>query len=114
MKIFKTFINYTYGQFLDLPKIQFQQEKFNDFLKEKYGILNPPKVSFGSSPFRWVFGLFKHNKNEMLLFWPGIITKAVSEKSSISLSFTSVLAHETSHFLESQKFWGKLWLNIQY
>lgn len=114
MKIFKVFANYTYGQFLDLPKIQFQQEKFNNFLAEKYNIAKPPKVIFGSSPLRWIFGFFKSKKNEITLFWPGIITKTFSENSSHGSCFASVLAHETSHFLESQKFWGNLWLNIQY
>lgn len=114
MKIFKIFTNYNHGQFLDLPKIQFQQEKFNDFLKEKYGITKPAKVVFGSSPFRWIFGLFQHRKDVITLFWPGIITNALSEKTNIVPSFASVLAHETSHFLESQKFWSNLWLNIQY
>ena len=114
MKIFKTFRNYTHGQVLDLPKIQFQQEKFDNFLIEKYGVKKPIKVVFGSSPFRWVFGLFKHNKNEITLFWPGIITKTLSEKSSTPLFFALVLAHETSHFLESRKFRGRYWLGFQY
>lgn len=102
------------GQFLDLPKIQFQQEKFDNFLKEKYGIAKPIKVVFGSSPLRWIFGLFQSRKNEITLLWPGIITKALSEKSNNTILFASVLVHETSHFLENKKFWGKLWLNIQY
>lgn len=114
MKIFKVFANYTHGQFLDLPTIRFQQEKFDNFLKEKYGVEKAPKVVFGSSPFRWVFGLFKRKKNEIILFWPGIITKAFSGKLSAPPSFVSVLAHETSHFLESQKFLSNLWVNIQY
>jgi len=110
----KAFTSYTYGQLLDLPKIQFQQEKFDSFLKEKYGVKNPIKVVFGSSPFRWVFGLFKHNKNEIILFWPGIITKTLFEKSSTPLFFALVLAHETSHFLESRKFRGRYCLGFQY
>ncbi len=114
MKIFKTFINYSHGQVLDLPKIKFQQEEFDNFLIKKYGIKKSIKVVFGSSPFRWVFGLFKHKKKEIILFWPGIITKTLSEKSNTPLLFASVLAHETSHLLESQKFRGKYWLGFQY
>ncbi len=114
MKILKAFTSYTHGQVLDLPKIQFQQEDFDSFLKEKYGIEKPIKVVFGSSPFRWIFGSFQYRKNVITLFWPGIITKALSEKSNVALSFAPILAHETSHFLESRSHWGRYWLGFQY
>lgn len=113
-KISKTFTNYTSGQFLNLPKIKFQQEKFDNFLTEKYGVKKSIKVVFGSPPLRWVFGSFQYRKNQIILFWPGIITKALSEKLSTPLFFALVLAHETSHFLESQKFQYRYWLGLQY
>ncbi len=114
LKIFRIFSVIQQGPFLDLPKIKFNQENFDVFLKKTYTIEKPPKITFGSSPLRWIFGLFQYKKNNIILFWPGIITKALSENSNIPLYFASVLAHETSHLIESQKFWSKLWLNVQY
>ena len=114
LKFIRNFSTIRQDSFLNLPKIRFQQEKFDNFLKEKHGVKKPIKVVFGSSPLRWVFGLFQNRKNIIVLFWPGIITKALSENSRTALLFASVLAHETSYFLECQRFLGRLWLSVQY
>ncbi len=114
MKIFKAFANYTHGQVLDLPRIKFHQEKFNDFLKEKYGIIKPIKVIFGSSPFRWVVGSFHLRASKIILFWPGVINQAEQKNKPLSNCFTNVLAHETKHFLQSRSIAGSIWQMFQY
>lgn len=129
-KFRKSLMPFCHSPFLNIPKISFKNEEFIKFLSEKYQFKNPPVVLFGVAPFRSMVGSFNHRKNEIILFWPGIIVKTLAQKypnflASNDLEFSGLtdslkfylalfLAHETKHFLQNRRFLGHFWLILNY